>query len=162
MTTRCAESVALLLVASATVLAACVPLPASAPPSSPVRPPEATVTKPAPLTPTVPAAGPRVPAHVTEPPEAREQLPLSPEELRKAAAVDQAMKALAETIGVATNAITVKLVEAVQWRDASLDCPQPGMMYAQVITPGHRVVLEADGKTYAVHTADAYAIVCQR
>jgi len=43
-------------------------------------------------------------------------------------------------------------VEAVEWPDTSLGCPQPGMMYAQVITPGFRVVLAAKDQTVEYHT----------
>ena len=43
----------------------------------------------------------------------------------------------------------------MEWSDASLGRPQPGMMYAQVITPGYLVVLEADGQQYTYHTDTA-------
>lgn len=48
----------------------------------------------------------------------------------------------------------VKVVEwkRVEWRDTSLGCPEPGMMYAQVITPGYLVLLQADGRTFEYHT----------
>ena len=36
------------------------------------------------------------------------------------------------------------LVEEVAWSDASLGCPQPGMSYAQVITDGMRIILQAE------------------
>ena len=42
-------------------------------------------------------------------------------------------------------------VEAVEWRDSSLGCPEPGKAYLQVITPGYLFVLEAGGKTYEYH-----------
>ncbi len=47
-------------------------------------------------------------------------------------------------------------VEAVTWGDTSLGCPQPGMMYAQVMTPGWRVTVEhaREGKRYDVHMAE--------
>ena len=35
------------------------------------------------------------------------------------------------------------------------DVPQEGMMYAQVITPGHRMTFRHNEDTYEVHTADA-------
>jgi hypothetical protein len=38
------------------------------------------------------------------------------------------------------------------WPDASLGCPLPGMTYAQVLTPGHRVILATGGRTYEYHT----------
>jgi hypothetical protein len=46
------------------------------------------------------------------------------------------------------GAPTVTSAVAVTWNDSSLGCPQPGMMYTQVITPGLRVMVEADGKSY--------------
>jgi hypothetical protein len=45
-------------------------------------------------------------------------------------------------------------VRAVEWRDGSLGCAQAGMMYPQVITPGYRIVLSADGVKYEYHTGD--------
>lgn len=42
--------------------------------------------------------------------------------------------------------------EMVEWGDSSLGCPQPGMMYAQVVTPGYRFLLEAGGNQYSYHT----------
>jgi hypothetical protein len=65
---------------------------------------------------------------------------------------DLALADLAARLSVAPDAITVKAVESIDWPDASLGCPQPGMMYAQVITPGYRIVLEVDGKSYEYHT----------
>jgi hypothetical protein len=34
------------------------------------------------------------------------------------------------------------------WPDGSLGCPQPGMLYTQVLTPGYQVVVEAGGEEY--------------
>lgn len=42
---------------------------------------------------------------------------------------------------------TVVLAEAVEWPDTALGCPEEGFSYAQVITPGYRVVVEAGGET---------------
>ena len=63
-------------------------------------------------------------------------------------------------LGIAATTITVRSVEAVDWPDASLACPQPGMMYAQVITPGYRIVLEVDGKSYEYHTGGGGIVRC--
>jgi hypothetical protein len=62
--------------------------------------------------------------------------------------VGLAIADLADRNSVDTAAIAVVLVEEVVWRDASLGCPQPDMSYAQVITDGLRIVLEADGLLY--------------
>jgi len=39
----------------------------------------------------------------------------------------------------------------VTWRDGAIGCPQPGMNYIQVLTPGRRLVLEVDGVRYYYH-----------
>ena len=43
-------------------------------------------------------------------------------------------------------------VTPVTGRDGSLGCPQPGMVYAQVITPGYWIVLEVNDQKYPYHT----------
>lgn len=50
------------------------------------------------------------------------------------------------------NEITLVQQEATNWPDSSLGCPEEGMMYAQVITPGYRFIFTAGGRTYEVHT----------
>ena len=79
-------------------------------------------------------------------------------------AVAAAIENLAGQSGIsATDEITVLSVEPVEWRDASLGCPQEGMMYAQVITPGFLVMLEAGGEQYEYHTNQADTVVlCQQ
>ena len=73
-----------------------------------------------------------------------------------------ALEDLARRLDVSLEEILVISVEAVEWSDTSLGCPQPGMMYAQVITPGFRVVLEAEGETYDYHADRADRVVlCQ-
>lgn len=49
------------------------------------------------------------------------------------------------------SSVTSIQVEAVDWPDAGLGCPQPGEMYASVITPGYRIVLETASESYDVH-----------
>ena len=66
-------------------------------------------------------------------------------------AVAAARRQLAEKLGVAAEASRLALVETVDWPDASLGCPEPGKLYAQVITPGYRVVLTYAGKRYEFH-----------
>lgn len=69
---------------------------------------------------------------------------------------------LAERIGVSVSEITVTEIEEAEWRNSSLGCPQPGMMYLQVITPGFRVVLEAGGVAYEYHSdKGARVIPCE-
>ncbi len=72
-----------------------------------------------------------------------------------------AVEDLARRLDVSLEEILVISVEAVEWSDTSLGCPQPGMMYAQVITPGFRVDLEAEGERYKYHTdTGRHVVLC--
>jgi len=66
---------------------------------------------------------------------------------------------LARRLGVGPEAVAVRSVEAVTWPDASLGCPQPGVMYAQVLTPGYRVILQAGERAYEYHTDETKTVV---
>ena len=59
---------------------------------------------------------------------------------------------IADMLGCGPQELTVASVEEVEWSDSSLGCPQPDMMYMQVITPGYRITLERGGQQYVVHT----------
>jgi hypothetical protein len=65
--------------------------------------------------------------------------------------VRQVIADLALRLQVTEEMIDVVSVEAVEWPNTSLGCPQPGMMYAQVVTPGYRLCLEAEGEKYWYH-----------
>jgi len=72
---------------------------------------------------------------------------------------------VAEQLNVAAEALTLISVERVMWPDASLGCPQEGMMYEQVVTPGWRVIFAgASGEEYDVHTAEKANtfVICQQ
>lgn len=61
--------------------------------------------------------------------------------------------------GVPEGEVAVEHVEPAEWPDASLGCPQPGLMYAQVVTPGFLVELEAGGEEIVVHTDAGQRVV---
>jgi hypothetical protein len=76
--------------------------------------------------------------------------------------IEKAKEDLAKRLSI--SAEQIRLVEAteVEWSDSSLDCPQPGMTYLQVITPGYRILLEVDGQEYEYHSnRDAYVVLCE-
>jgi heat shock protein HslJ len=73
--------------------------------------------------------------------------------------VELARQALAKDLGIETAAIRLTRMEEVEWRDSSLGCPKPGMNYLQVITPGHLIVLEAQGRSYEYHTDTGKRVV---
>ncbi len=74
--------------------------------------------------------------------------------------VNKAKNDLANNLKVDPAQIKTVKSEEKQWSDTSLGCPQPGKMYAQVITPGYLIVLEATGKTYTYHTNLKEVILC--
>ncbi len=59
---------------------------------------------------------------------------------------------LAECLSVDSASIVVGTVEEVVWPNGGLGCPQPGMVYAQVLTDGLRIVLIHDGTEYVYHS----------
>lgn len=68
------------------------------------------------------------------------------------APVQNAVGRLAAKLGVTADQVQVVSAELVEWPDASLGCPRPGMAYAQVVTGGYKVMLSAQGKRYEYHT----------
>ena len=61
------------------------------------------------------------------------------------------MTDLAQRLSIDVGDIVVKSATLEQWSDSSLGCPEPGRQYAQVLTDGALIVLEADGKPYRYH-----------
>jgi hypothetical protein len=56
---------------------------------------------------------------------------------------------LAAKVGAtAAASATVEVAKAVTWPDGSLGCPEPGMLYTQMVVKGYQVVLAADGTRY--------------
>jgi len=138
-------------------LVACGPRPQPTPqdgtgPATPVQP--------------TPDAGPNTPAQPTpgeSPVPEPEPSPLSPLPTPPTGPLAAAVTYLAAELDISTEQVVVLSSEPVEWSDASLGCPQPGMMYAQVITPGHRFFLQAKGKEYEVHTDQTgqSVVICQ-
>jgi hypothetical protein len=81
-----------------------------------------------------------------------------PEEL-----LENILKDLQERKGIAAEEITIERAEAVVWRDGSLGCPQPGMMYLQVLTPGYLVVVRVGDDLYSYHAGESgHFILCEQ
>jgi len=73
-----------------------------------------------------------------------------------------AVQTVAEKLNIQVEELSVADSRAMEFSDASLDCPQPGMMYAQVITPGHRVLVKYQNKTYDVRVSGSYGQICDK
>jgi hypothetical protein len=63
-----------------------------------------------------------------------------------------AIEAAANDAGLPEAEIGLIGYEETSWNDTALGCPQPGGMYAQVITPGYNVRLLIDGREREYHT----------
>ena len=73
----------------------------------------------------------------------------------------EARRLLAAQVGEGDFTLTSS--EGIQWSDASLGCPKEGFGYAQVITPGYKLIFELEGVSYPVHTnADgSHIVICR-
>lgn len=151
------------------MLAACGPAPTGSGASGPAAPtaagrPAATSLPPATAT-TAPTSAPLPVVTATRPaPTTAPTSPAPPAATPPAAgatgqaadaglarAIANAQADLVRRFGPSALGATVVQAEAVEWPDASLGCPAPGMMYAQVVTPGYQVVLQSGGQTFAYH-----------
>ncbi len=55
--------------------------------------------------------------------------------------------------GMNPDDIQLVSIEFTEFSDASLGVPEPGVDYAQVITPGYIIILQHRGETYEFHAA---------
>jgi hypothetical protein len=65
----------------------------------------------------------------------------------------------------AEAASTAELVvaSAVTWPDGSLGCPEPGLVYPQMVTPGYHLVFATGDAQYDVRASEAGEVrLCQR
>jgi len=58
---------------------------------------------------------------------------------------------LKRRLGPKSSPPVVTSVKSVTWPDASLGCPEPGKVYATVMTPGYRIEIESGGIHYCYH-----------
>lgn len=68
---------------------------------------------------------------------------------------------LAEILDTPVDEIGIQRVDARQWPDTSLGCPEPGYAYAGVVTPGYRILLTHGGRTYAFHSSASRVVYCR-
>jgi hypothetical protein len=65
--------------------------------------------------------------------------------------VDKAKEDLAQRLSISASQINLVEARDVVWPNSSLGCPEKGMVYAEILTPGYLVVLESDGNTFEYH-----------
>lgn len=66
--------------------------------------------------------------------------------------IEKAKNDLAQRLDIVVNQIYVVETSEVTWPDTSLGCPQEGMVYAEVVTDGFLIKLEAETQIYEYHT----------
>jgi len=68
------------------------------------------------------------------------------------AAALRARDHLAQRLGLGIGVLKLVSAEQIDWPDACMGIETPGVMCAQVITPGYKVILDANGRQYEYHT----------
>jgi len=74
-------------------------------------------------------------------------------------AVLRAEEALAQEINIEMETIQVIQVEDAEWPDACLGLAREDEVCAQVVTPGFKVTLQAQGKQYIYRTDETGSVV---
>ena len=68
----------------------------------------------------------------------------------------------AQDFNVDQETITVLSSAEVTWSSGALGCPEPGMMYTTVLSPGYRVVIDQGGQQYEYHAGrDGNFFLCK-
>ena len=73
-----------------------------------------------------------------------------------------ARELVADSLSLRPDQVSIISLEAQDFSDSSLGCPAPGMSYQQVITPGHRILVEADGRRFDVRVSGDHGKICHR
>ena len=76
--------------------------------------------------------------------------PVDPTEVGQQVAA--ALVHITDELDIELASMTIVKVEPKLWPDASLGLPEPGVAYAQALTPGYVVQLQAGDRTFTVHT----------
>ena len=77
-------------------------------------------------------------------------------ELIKAARAD-----LSKRLGIAAEQVAFASIEAQEFADTSLGCPEQGKLYAQVIVSGYRILLQMGGKQYDYRSDGRHVRLCE-
>ena len=76
--------------------------------------------------------------------------------------IEKVKNDLAQRLSVATDHINLIEATSVVWPDSSLGCPQEGMAYAQVLTPGYLMLLGHGENIYEYHTSSStHMVTCE-
>ena len=96
------------------------------------------------------------------PPTGIEQTLVAPEETLTPSLqnlVSQAKQKLSQKFQLNIADISLFSVAPAEWPDSSLGCPQPGVLYQPVVTPGYQMVFESGRRTFVVHTGQSSQVL---
>ena len=86
-------------------------------------------------------------------------LPVAALSMNLDSAVEAARDDAARRTGAAPTQLELVSSQRVTWRDSSLGCPEPDMMYTQQLVPGFRVRLRVKGAVLDYHASESGTIV---
>jgi len=66
--------------------------------------------------------------------------------------IEKAKENLSTRLSIPISQIQLADARDVVWSNSSLGCPQPGMTYAEVLTPSYLIFLNVNNKDYEYHT----------
>lgn len=72
-----------------------------------------------------------------------------------------ARRVVADFLSLPMAEVTLVSLNAQEFNNSSLGCPASGMSYQQVITPGHRAIVEAQGRRFDIRVAGAHGKMCR-
>jgi len=73
--------------------------------------------------------------------------------------IEKAKEDLAGRLSISPSQITLVEATEVMWPDSSLGCPQPGMEYAQILTPGYLIRLSFGEQKYEFHASRGTTVI---
>lgn len=75
--------------------------------------------------------------------------------------VNLALLDLSRKYNLGIGFIEIVEVTAKNWPNTSLNCPEEGKVYAQMIVPGYLIILKASGRTYYYHGGLDQVVSCK-
>lgn len=84
---------------------------------------------------------------------------LSKEEKEKY--IEQSIQDLSANLSIDRSKISVNKVYNVEWNNSSLGCPEKDEVYLQVIIPGFKITLDAQGELHEYHAGSNRVVRCQ-
>lgn len=73
--------------------------------------------------------------------------------------VEMAKNDLAGRLSIPVTQIILIDARSVIWPDSSIGCPQPGMLYTDVLTPGYLILLSANSRDYEFHAGKGPQVI---